>query len=161
DLRLSARRSMRFPPWKAGNVLRGALGHFLKSEDHDRWFRPVSAGDGPSGLGDLPRPFVVRAPSLNRRQFAPGDEVCFRLNWFDARERLDPVIDAFGAWAEVVSADVSTISINLDASYPCTRVRVEFQTPTDLRNSDPAFEILLSRARDRVSTLRALYGSGP
>jgi hypothetical protein len=161
DLRLSARRSTRFPPWKAGNVLRGALGHFLQSENRDRLFRPVATGNGPSGLADWPRPFVIHALSLNGRQFAPGDEFCFRLNWFGERERLSPVIDAFGAWAKIVSADVSMVSINLDASQVSTRIRVDFQTPTDLRTPDAGFDVLLSRARDRVSTLRALYGAGP
>ncbi len=42
---------------------------------------------------------------------------------------------------------------------------MEFQTPTDLKSAGdlPAadFSVLLARARDRVSTLRSLYGAGP
>jgi hypothetical protein len=46
------------------------------------------------------------------------------------------------------------------------RLRVEFVTPTELKSGDrlvarPDFGVLFSRARDRVSTLRALYGAGP
>jgi hypothetical protein len=47
------------------------------------------------------------------------------------------------------------------------RVRVHFLTPTEikaaeLRLSDrPEFSVLFARIRDRVSTLRALYGAGP
>lgn len=46
------------------------------------------------------------------------------------------------------------------------RLRVRFLTPTELKSGDglaerPEFGALFSRARDRVSTLRALYGAGP
>jgi len=46
------------------------------------------------------------------------------------------------------------------------RVRVRFLTPTELKGGDPAapepgFGVLFARLRDRVSTLRALYGPGP
>ena len=45
-------------------------------------------------------------------------------------------------------------------------LRVEFVTPTELKSGDhlvarPEFGVLFARARDRVSTLRALYGAGP
>ena len=55
---------------------------------------------------------------------------------------------------------------DLDAPRaPVSRIRVEFQTPTDLKIAfsfrDAEFSILLARARDRVSTLRSLYGAGP
>ncbi len=43
---------------------------------------------------------------------------------------------------------------------------MEFQTPTELKVQRPwrqaqDFPVLLARARDRVSTLRSLYGAGP
>lgn len=46
------------------------------------------------------------------------------------------------------------------------RVDVRFLTPTELKTAGglaerPEFPILFSRLRDRVSTLRALYGAGP
>jgi hypothetical protein len=42
------------------------------------------------------------------------------------------------------------------------RVRVHFRTPTELKGAEqPEFGILLARIRDRVSTLRELYGDGP
>jgi hypothetical protein len=42
------------------------------------------------------------------------------------------------------------------------RVRIRFLTPTELKATDtPEFGVLLARLRDRISTLRALYGSGP
>ena len=47
-----------------------------------------------------------------------------------------------------------------------SRVTVRFQTPTELKNAGdlaarPEFPILFRRLRDRISTLRALYGAGP
>jgi hypothetical protein len=49
---------------------------------------------------------------------------------------------------------------------PVDRVTVRFLTPTELKSgqrpaSRPEFPILFGRIRDRVSTLRALYGAGP
>jgi hypothetical protein len=45
------------------------------------------------------------------------------------------------------------------------RLSVEFVTPTELKSggalAQPEFDVLISRARDRISTLRALYGPGP
>jgi hypothetical protein len=49
---------------------------------------------------------------------------------------------------------------------PVTQLRVRFLTPTELKTSGglaerPEFGVLFARARDRVSTIRALYGAGP
>jgi hypothetical protein len=57
--------------------------------------------------------------------------------------------------------------LNLDAeSQADNRVRVRFLTPTELKSDGarverPVFPILFARLRDRVSTLRGLYGAGP
>jgi hypothetical protein len=49
---------------------------------------------------------------------------------------------------------------------PVGRVRVRFLTPTELKGAGevalrPEFGLLFARIRDRLSTLRALYGAGP
>ena len=45
------------------------------------------------------------------------------------------------------------------------RVRVRFLSPTELKSvglaTEPEFPVLFGRLRDRISTLRALYGEGP
>ena len=46
------------------------------------------------------------------------------------------------------------------------RVRVRFVTPTELKTGHevadgPEFGVLFARLRDRIGTLRALYGAGP
>jgi hypothetical protein len=49
---------------------------------------------------------------------------------------------------------------------PVHRVQIHFLTPTELKSDGsrverPVFPILFARLRDRISTLRALYGPGP
>jgi hypothetical protein len=45
---------------------------------------------------------------------------------------------------------------------PVSRIRVRFLTPTELKGTErPEFGVLMARVRDRISTLRALYGAGP
>jgi hypothetical protein len=56
--------------------------------------------------------------------------------------------------------------LSLAPETAVSRVTVRFVTPTELKSEQrvverPEFSILLGRARDRVSTLRTLYGDGP
>ena len=62
------------------------------------------------------------------------------------------------------------IAVPLDEpEEPATRIRVRFLTPTELKGrktqggerSPVAFHVLFGRLRDRISTLRALYGPAP
>lgn len=161
---LAARGVIRFPPALAGNVLRGALGKALRDawpDDYARWFAPHRMAPRsrgyPSGLSDPPRPFVIRAAALNGRELQPGERFCFVLHLFVTA--LDRFTDAFARWADVVSVEHREIVVDLSPRDPVARIRVEFVTPTDLKSA--AFPILLARARDRVSTLRSLYGEGP
>jgi len=167
---LSARQSTRFPQGHAGNVLRGALGIMLRQiaspEDYARLFAPVSNLPGPSGLADRPRPFVIRAAALDGRTLEPGDSFSFELNLFDTADlTLEYFTRAFAQWAELASVERRPVMVDLcSRPIPVSRIRVEFQTPCELKTSDGDvgdFAVLLARARDRVSTLRSLYGAGP
>jgi CRISPR/Cas system endoribonuclease Cas6 (RAMP superfamily) len=146
-----------------------------------RIFEPAAIGTGPSGLADWPRPFVFRAAHLDGVTAEPGQRFWFDVNVFEMRHpALEHFVRAFAALAqeglgprrgraELVSAPEqgAPISISLDAMPEETRrLRVEFVTPTELKSGDhvvsrPEFGVLFARARDRVSTLRALYGDGP
>jgi len=98
-----------FPPGKAGNLLRGALGKTfnriacvpecpsgssldtrpcLSRESclYAQVFEPVATGPGPSGLSDAPRPFVFRARRLDGRTIQPDQLFDFDLHLFS----LDP-----------------------------------------------------------------------
>ena len=136
--------------------MRGAFGSALRRIDPDsyrRWFVPVAGG--PSGLADPPRPFVFRL----RGPLDVG------LNLFVTRQ---PVVDLFTR----VMAELGTIEsvegtgvlrLPLAASRGAvSRIRVRFMTPTELKGAErPEFGVLMARVRDRISTLRALYGEGP
>jgi hypothetical protein len=95
-----AKESLFFPPGKAANILRGALGVIFRriacvphcadartcdlrdSCPYARVFEPVASGPGPSGLADWPRPFVFRARHLDGRHVSPGESFWFDLHVF-------------------------------------------------------------------------------
>jgi hypothetical protein len=66
-----------------------------------------------------------------------------------------------------VRQNVPAIELSLmEGGEPITRLRVRFVTPTELKSGQqlapkPEFGVLASRIRDRISTLRELYGAGP
>ena len=169
-LQLSARAAIHFRPRQAGNLLRGALGSILReaaAQDYPRLFDPVSAGGGPSGFSNRPRPFVIRAANLNGRMVQPGERFCFDIHLFDTSDAArEPIMQAFAQWAELISVQRRPVALDISPSrQPVSRIRIDFQTPTDLKgaaeNDRAEFALLLARARDRVSTLRSLYGPGP
>ena len=174
---------LRFPPGKATNTIRGAFGTLLRrvapDEDYQQIFEPKLEG-GPSGLADVPRPFVIRAGALDGAQFAGGDSFHFDVHLFGKAQRWVPHFAAVfrelareGLGAGRVSVTLSSVeprpravvSLDADESAP-SLVVVQFVTPTEIKSEGrivgvPPFEILVARIRDRVSTLRELYGDGP
>jgi hypothetical protein len=66
-----------------------------------------------------------------------------------------------------LSASPAPMVISLNRSEQhVSKVRVQFVTPTELKvdaslAKQPDFDILAARIRDRISTLRELYGNGP
>jgi len=151
-----------------------------------RIFEPESSGTGPSGLADRPRPFVFRVAHLDGQTIPAGECFSLDINLFEvpnppieyftrafeciAQEGLGPdraslellsvePVDSRGQ----VAAPNQPISLSLHP-LPGNRgsVRVDFVTPTELKGTDhPQFGVLFARIRDRISTLRALYGPGP
>jgi CRISPR-associated endoribonuclease Cas6 len=151
-------------PIMAGpNFLRGGFGKALREIDrqvYDQWFEPQLA-NGPSGLRDAPRPFVFRSREAN---VPAGGRFEFGFHLFDTRNpRLELLSRVFGSLAQVDSVEGrELLRLPLESTAPADRVRVCFLTPTELKGADrPDFAALFARIRDRVATLRALYGSGP
>jgi hypothetical protein len=76
-------------------------------------------------------------------------------------------LDENGSPAESAFPKVpAPLELDLTATEQVTRIRVQFLTPTELKSGQqlaarPEFGILAARIRDRVSTLRELYGDGP
>ena len=100
--------SVYFPPGKAGNVLRGALGTTLRSGDMER--SDLGRSDlerqpdsvKPSGLADPPRPFVLRAAHLDGKRFLPGETFSLDVHVFDLRQPLREIfVSAFSEWARI------------------------------------------------------------
>jgi len=66
-----------------------------------------------------------------------------------------------------IDALLQPATLDLARVSPAThRIRVDFLSPTELKHERsiadrPEFPILFGRIRDRISTLRALYGPGP
>jgi hypothetical protein len=191
---LRARARLAFPPDAAGNTLRGALGTILRQTTCVRectdpkacpldeqctylaLFAPhqrPGSGFHPSGLVDLPRPFVLRASHLDGKTFDPGVPFWFDLILFEDPANLLPHFErVFRAWerASLVRAEPlhpPHISLNLaQAGSAVTSIKVRFATPTEIKIegrllAEPAFPLFFNRLRDRVSNLRACYQGGP
>jgi hypothetical protein len=89
-LHFRALDTVHFPAGKSGNVIRGALGRILRDTAspaaYARLFEPGShLGQAPSGLGDWPRPFLLRAGALDGRTVPEGGWFCFEVHIFDCR----------------------------------------------------------------------------
>lgn len=96
-----ARQPLYLAPGKSANILRGALGDILRKlachpacsgaaacESRDecgyaRIFEPRSDLLAAEGIRDLPRPFVLRAASIEGRSIIPGEAFEFTVNVFD------------------------------------------------------------------------------
>ena len=181
-----ARDSIYFAPGMAANTLRGALGTIFRKLDcgpsglYARIFEPTSQATGPSGLADSPRPFVFRARHLDGKTVQPGQPFHFDMHVFTPeKEILSHFTRAFAEFAceglgpkrgkaELQRVPEPTpISLDLSPAFPASgKIRIDFLSPTELKHEDhiahqPDFPILFARVRDRISTLRALYGPGP
>jgi CRISPR-associated endoribonuclease Cas6 len=167
----------------AANTFRGALGTELRSvvsaDVYARIFEPRRAGTGPSGLNDLPRPFVLRTRHLDSRLIEAGSTFAVDLHLFalpgeikDAFrlafkrfevQGLGPARSAvtlLEGTAEAVAIDLS------DRVKAVSAIRVHLLSPTELKcdhdwTANPDFVTLACRIRDRISTLRQFYGPGP
>jgi hypothetical protein len=154
--------------------------------------RASSRGQGPSGLHDWPRPFILRAGALDGLTIPQNGAFSFDVHIFDLRpavlayfhqafEQLgsDGIGPGHGRVALQCAEQVDLndcprpadppLPLTADLSpdgEPVERVRLIFATPTELKSGGavaprPEFAVLFARLRDRISTLRDLYGAGP
>lgn len=179
----SALDPLRLQEGTAANAVRGAFGaalhHTAPPEEYQRLFKPRSAV-GPSGLSDLPRPFVLRCRSLEGLDAAPGSSFAFDVHFFDVSEAVSSRFErAFHAWETLgLGPDQARVlllraemfppqTISLDeAAAQIERAAVRFLTPTELKYEGqlvdrPEFPVLFARIRDRIATLCALFGGMP
>jgi hypothetical protein len=165
-----AMESVYFPPGKAGNVFRGALGTILATTR-----RP----DLSSGLADPPRPFVLRAAHLDGKRFGPGETFSLDVHIFDLRAPLPEIfVQTFSEWArtglgprrgrvELLGPveDGADVNLDLAGGAEASKCSLLFHTPTELKGNPSRdampFGVLFARVRDRIGALRSLYGEGP
>jgi len=148
------------------------------------------AGTAPSGLADWPRPFVLRVAHLDGLTIGPGEPLHLDAHVFDVHQPALPHFQAALARlaekglgpghgrAQLEHTEALDLAdspresdapniVSLDAAPgEIPSVTVHFRTPTELKSvgtvaDRPEFAILFRRLRDRISTLRALYGEGP
>lgn len=156
----------------ASNKLRGAIGYRLWEREDDAYeaFFAPKAVQGPSGLGDIPRPFVLRAQHLDSVRVTEGQEFFFDLHLFDLRSEwprvLEESLHEIGCgWLRDIERELVTVDLESEA-IRVEHARVRFVTPTELKARGsvvdrPEFGVLAARVRDRVSTLMQLYSDGP
>jgi hypothetical protein len=148
-------------------------------------------GAAPSGFRFPPRPFVLRAAHLDGSEFYPGQPFFFDLNLFELRAQAVPhfrlafeiIAAEEGLGSERVRARLTAVeALDLEGhtaseEFRCAvslepepvsihAVTLQFVTPTEVKAAGrvvdaPQFRDLYGRIRDRISTLGALYGSGP
>lgn len=153
-IEMTANETVRFGRL-AANRLRGVLGTRLPAE----WFAP-RAVDGPSGLRDRPRPFVLRSSALDGRTLERGEAFAFALHLFDTSADVVAAFDNLD-WASITSAVRENIVIQANP-VDTHRLRVRFLTPTELKSESriadrPDFDILFARAVERITALAAFY----
>jgi hypothetical protein len=164
-------KELRFPT-PASNKLRGLIGRHLwrrNDSSYEKFFTPI-ASEGPSGLLNLPRPFVLRSRHLDGAEFPEGSEFYFDLHLFDLRhswaEALEESLTEVGT-ARLTRVECERIEVSLDpGTDPLGCVTVQFLTPTELKAGGelvekPEFCVLAARLRDRLSTLINTYGEEP
>ena len=127
------------------------------------------AANGPSGFGDRPRPFVLRAAALEGQRFDRGERFTLGVNAFlPAFQKFRQTFERV-KWPLVEARELAPVSLALAAEKAASRgvsgIKVRFLTPTELKDGgevlrEPRFDVLLKRARDRISALCALYQGG-
>ncbi len=111
--------------------------------------------------------FVLAFAQLAKEGIGPrrGRAVLSRVEDLDASARTRAQI--YNGTTFLMAELAPPITLSLDGPLePVSKVRVRFLTPTELKHGQvlavkPEFPILIGRIRDRLSTLRALYGPSP
>lgn len=111
--------------------------------------------------------FVLSFAQLAHEGLGPGRgrAELVRVDQLDARR--EPKVEVFDGRTFLIQGALPPLELDLrPCPDPVPRVRVRFLTPTELKGDGeltlrPEFGVLFARIRDRLSTLRALYGPGP
>lgn len=111
--------------------------------------------------------FVLTFAQLGREGLGPGRGRADLESVHTLDERRQAAVQVFDGSSFLLSQPPAPLSLELaNGTGGAGKVVVRFLTPTELkfaheRAGRPEFPILFGRIRDRLSTLRALYGAGP
>jgi hypothetical protein len=165
-LHFEAGRPVTFPEGATANLFRGQFGKVLHQrhpELYERWFKPVRETGVPSGLHDPPRPFVFRVRHLESAPLERGQRFHVGINLFETYvPEIGEAIEEVVGERLIAIEGLEMLRLPLESAAQASRVKVHFLTPTELKPAnEPEFGRLFARVRDRIATLRSLYGAGP
>ena len=109
---------------------------------------------------------VLTFAQLARQGLGPGRRRVELATVTQLDERGDPARVVYEGGC-IQGQDAAPLGLDLSpAGERASRLRVRFMTPTELKSGQqiagrPEFGVLAGRVRDRISTLRELYGAGP
>ena len=111
--------------------------------------------------------FVLTFAAIAREGLGPNRGKCemLRVRRIAVGEMPEQVL--YDGATQMMSRSVDPVALDLSGPPAAAqRLRVEFLSPTELKHEDritnrPEVPILFGRIRDRISTLRKLYGPGP
>lgn len=110
---------------------------------------------------------VLTFAQLAREGLGPGRRKVELLTVEQLDERGRPSALIYDGASATLRQNVPPLELQLNhCLISVDRVRVRFLTPTELKSGQqlaakPEFGVLAGRIRDRISTLRQLYGPGP
>jgi CRISPR-associated endoribonuclease Cas6 len=110
---------------------------------------------------------VLTFAQLAREGLGPGRRKVELANVAQMDKEGCPSATIYENSSMTVRQNIPPLELDLAAGKEAvTRLRVRFVTPTELKSGQqiapsPEFGILAARIRDRISTLRELYGDGP
>ncbi len=110
---------------------------------------------------------VLAFVQLARQRLGPGRGRADLVEVTQLGERGEFVSQIYDGGSAVLREPAPPLKLSLTPGPErIERVRVRFVTPTELKAGHrlaerPEFGVLAARVRDRVSTLRTLYGGGP
>lgn len=111
--------------------------------------------------------FVLAFSQLAREGLGPRRGRALLTSVWQLDRGGEPALQIYDGSRFLLDEPAPPLSLPLDSSsQEIGSIRIEFTTPTELKSGGdlsarPEFPVLFARIRDRISTLRALYGPGP
>jgi hypothetical protein len=111
---------------------------------------------------------ILTFAQLAREGLGPGRRKVELLSVAQLNEQGDAASVIYESAAGIIQQSAPALELSLAAGGESAvgHLRVRFVTPTELKSGRqvaavPEFGVLAARIRDRISTLRELYGAGP